>query len=394
MSQSSFTPRQIALGVLSLLLVFFVGLVGGVSGFVLLSNSHSAPIQRLRDKLGLGEDQIGVAVPVRQKVTLEESSALIDAVKKVSPAVVTVTGSQNIADFFTGTSSTQKVLSGSGFILTSDGLIITNKHVVSTANTQYKVLLSDGRTFDAKVQSLDPLNDLAVLKIDARDLPTVELGSSEQLQIGQSVFAVGNPFGEYSNTVTQGIVSGLQRHVTAEQGEDLSDLIQTDAAINQGNSGGPLLNIAGQVVGINTAIASESGGSDGVGFAIPIDSIRSAIDSVIRTGTIQRPVLGVRYQMVTKTLQQLGNLPVDYGAQIVSDKANNLPAVQSGYPAEKAGLREVDIILEVNGQRVDENNSLARRMQKFSVGDEITLTVQRGDQKLSISVKLDKAASN
>ncbi len=390
MAQSSITPRTVAVAALVLILIFLVSLVGGVSGFVLLSNSRSSAVQNLRNRLGLSADS-SVSVPVRQKVTLEEGSALIDAVKKISPAVVTVTGSQDYVNFFSGQSSTQKVVSGSGFIITSDGLIVTNKHVVSTTGIKYKVIMSDGRSFDATVQSLDPLYDLAVLKIESKDLPIVDLGSSSDLQIGQSVFAVGNPFGEYSNTVTRGIISGLQRGVSTS-GEQLQDLVQTDAAINEGNSGGPLVNLAGQVVGIKTAIASASGGSDGVGFAIPIDSIRTAIESVVKTGKIKRPVLGVRYRPVTKSLKQLANLTVDYGAQVVSDTSTGSPAVVPGYPAEKAGLREGDIILEVNGQRVDEQSSLSKRLEKFTVGDSITLKVLRGDQQLDITVKLDKAA--
>ncbi len=372
-------------GVIFLLLLanLLVGLGGGIAGYAIIADSDSSWARSLRSALQITNDS-PLAVATKKNVVLEESSSVIDAAKKVSPAVVSVTASAQVADFF-GRVSNQEIGGGTGFIITNDGLIVTNKHVVSQDAT-YKVVLNDGRIFDAVIQVKDPLNDLAILKIDAKDLPTVELGSSDALQIGQYVIAVGNALGEFKNSVTLGVVSAKERSITAgssEGGESLTDLIQTDASINPGNSGGPLVNMEGQVIGINTAIASSGGnGSIGVGFAISIDSVRSAITSVQKTGKIVRPYLGVRYAAVNKSVKQVNNLSVDYGALIVRGSGVTELAVIPGSPADKAGLLENDIILEINGERIDENNSIAKRLQRYQIGQEITLKVlSKGEEK-------------
>lgn len=372
-----------------------VGAVGGVAGFVLLSNSDSSTARYIRNAVGL-DDESKVAIPVKQNVKVEESSALIDAAKKVAPAVVSITASQNVMDFFGNSLGNQEVGGGSGFILTSDGLIATNRHVVtSAAGASLKVVLNDGRMFDAKVQATDTINDFAVLKIDAKDLPTVEFGSSDGLQIGQTVMAIGNALGEFKNSVTTGVVSAKGRRLDAgsqssSQSETLTDLIQTDAAINPGNSGGPLVNILGQVVGVNTAIATTSGGSVGIGFALPIDSLISVIDSVRSTGSIVRPYIGVRYIPVNKTVQKINNLSVDYGALVSRGNGINEVAVMSGSPADKAGIVENDIILEVNGERIDEDNPISKRIAKYSVGDEVSIKLLHKGEEKTVKVKLEK----
>lgn len=248
---------------------------------------------------------------VKQHLVLEESSAITDAVKKVSQSVVSISTTRNIQDFFSGQILQQKG-GGTGFVLTSDGLIVTNKHVVSDTTAEYSVITSDGKTYKATVLSRDSLNDLAVVKIDATGLKPVELGDSAALNVGQWVIAIGNALGEFQNSVTVGVVSAKERQLTAS-GESLDGLIQTDAAINPGNSGGPLINLAGQVVGINTAIA---GGAEGIGFAINIDSVKTALDSVLKTGKIVRPYLGVRYLSINKEIAQSSKLPVDKGALV------------------------------------------------------------------------------
>lgn len=380
-------------GLIVLLVVvnLFVGLVGGVTGFVVLSNSSSGWSTTLRKVLHVN-DATSLTIPTRETVSLTESSATIDASKKVLPAVVAISASQQVSDFF-GRVSTQEVGGGSGFILTSDGLIVTNRHVVQIGGS-YKVILGDGRILDATIKAVDPLNDLAIVKVDAKDLPTVELGSSSELQIGQTVLAIGNALAEFQNSVTQGIVSAKGRTLTtndsATTSETLTDLIQTDAAINPGNSGGPLINIKGQVVGINTVIASQSGGSEGLGFAISIDSIKNVLDSVRKTGQIIRPYLGVRTETITKSLQQLNSLPVDHGALVVrGNQSDELPVVP-GSPADKAGLQENDIILEVNGDQVNKDNPLSALIAKYQVGDVITLKIQRKGKEESIKATLDK----
>lgn len=386
--------KALGLGILSVFVLsnLLVGFVGGAAGFVFLANSKSPILTTIKTKLGV-DSNTGIAVPVKQNIRLEESSGVIDASKKVSPAVVSISTSQTVQDYF-GRVSKQEG-GGTGFILTSDGLIVTNKHVVEgSGSSTYKAVLNDGRIFDAKIQAVDPYNDLAVIKIDAKDLPTVELGSSDNLQIGQYVIAVGNALGEFKNSVTLGIISAQQRSIEAGSGmgdsEQLSGLLQTDASINKGNSGGPLVNLAGQVIGINTAIASNNGGSIGVGFAIPIDSVKSAIDSVRKNGKIVRPYLGVRYVPVTKALQGLNTLPVDYGALVSRGATATELAVLPGSPADKAGIVENDIILEVNGERIDETNSLSDRLRKYQIGNEISLKLSRKGSDVIIKVKLEE----
>lgn len=377
---------------LTLLVVInlIVGVIGGAAGFVFLANNTSPFIKEVRDQLGI-TDETGIAVPVKQNIRIEESSSVIDAAKKVSPAVVSISTSQKVQDYF-GQVSDQTTGGGTGFILTADGLIVTNKHVVE-GQTGYKVILNDGRIFDATVQAVDAYNDLAVIKIDARDLPTVDLGSSDGLQVGQYVIAVGNALGQFKNSVSLGVISATNRNLQASgtRGgtEQLSDLIQTDAAINPGNSGGPLVNLAGQVVGINTAIASTSGGSIGLGFALPIDSIRAAIDSVRKTGKIVRPYMGIRYIPVTKSLQQLNSLPVDYGALVSRGNAEELAVIPAS-PADKSGILENDIILDVNGERIDESNGLNDRLRKYSVGDEISLKISRKGAEITVKLTLEE----
>ena len=397
---NAFTSQRKSIGV-SLLILFvianlLVGLAGGVAGFVLLSNSTSRPIKSLRQALHIGENGSGLAVPVHQNITLSESSAVIDAAKKVLPSVVAISASQNVQDYF-GQVSKQETSGGSGFILTSDGLILTNRHVVS-ADAEYKVVLNDGRIFNATVQAKDTVNDLAVVKIDAKDLPAVELGSSEALSIGQSVLAIGNALGQFRNSVSLGIVSAKQRQIAAGDGsgsstETLTNLIQTDAAINPGNSGGPLVNLAGQVIGIDTAIASSGsgGGSIGIGFAIPIDPVKPVIDSVRKTGKIIRPYLGVRYVPVTKELQQLNSLSVDYGVLVSRGTQPGALAVVPGSPADQAGIKENDILLSVNGERIDDSNPLPQRISKYNVGDTVTVAILSQGKQHDVKVQLQKA---
>lgn len=378
---------------LAFLVVLMVGGAGGVIGFIGLTNSDATWAREARSILKLDELS-ELRVPIKQDLKLEESSAVIDAAKKVSPAVVSVTANATVTDFFTGQTSDREVGGGTGFIITSDGLIVTNKHVVSR-QANYKVVLNDGTIYDATIKAVDPLNDLAVIKIDAKDLPTVELGSSDALQIGQYVIAVGNALGEFKNSVTLGVVSAKDRQLdnvgTGSSAETLTDLIQTDAAINPGNSGGPLVNMAGQVVGINTAIASNSGGSIGLGFAISIDSVKTVIESVRKTGEIVRPYMGIRYVPVTKALQQLNNLSVDYGVLVSRGTTSSLElAVIPGSPADKAGIIENDILLSINGEKIDSTNTLPKRLSKFQVGDSVTVTLQRKGEEQKVTVVLEK----
>lgn len=285
----------------------------------------------------------------------------------------------------------QKVGGGTGFIISADGYILTNKHVVSDTEARYKVTLNNGTEYEAKLIGTDLFNDIGALKIEAEDLPTLELANSDDLLIGQTVIAIGNALAEFSNTVTTGVVSGIGRSIIASSGggssEKLEDVIQTDAAINPGNSGGPLLNLSGQVVGINTAISSQG---QLIGFAIPINSAKSIIKSVTESGEIVRPYLGVRYLMLSKDIAKKNNLTVENGALIIRGDDPSQLAIVPGSPADTAGLLENDIILEVDGQALNEEYTLAEAISKSSPGQEMKLKILSKGQNKEIKVRLEK----
>jgi len=258
----------------------------------------------------------GVIMREVQPVSVIEEDAVVDVVSKVNPAVVSIVVTDQAKNFVG--QPLQQTASGTGFILTEDGLIATNAHVITASNNaSFTVITQEGERFEAQVLDTDPLNDFAIVKIEASGLPVVDLGSSDQLKAGEKVIAIGNALGEYQNTVTTGIVSATNRSILAagagNRTSRLEGLIQVDAAINAGNSGGPLLNITGQVIGINTAVDA---GAENIGFAIPINDLRPAIDSVIEEGRIIRPLLGVRYIPITSEIAALNDLPVEDGALV------------------------------------------------------------------------------
>lgn len=387
-SARSNLPRKkrkfFVLAIVVVLVSLIIGMIGGVFGILAL-NANSGTLAKQ-----LGLSKITIPTTVTEKLVLEESNGMIGATDRVSPAVVSILSKQTYQDVFGRTYEASGA--GTGFIITNDGLIITNKHVVSDTNTQYTVVTADGKSHDAQVKSVDPYNDLAVVKIDATNLPVVELGDSSQMQVGQWVVAVGNSLGQYQNSVTVGVISAKNRQVDAsdqsgQNSEQLEGLLQTDAAINPGNSGGPLVNLKGQVIGINTAVAANA---QGVGFAIPIDSAKKAIDSIKQTGKIIRPYIGVRYVPITKDIAEQNKLPVDYGVLIVPGNGYGQVAVVPGSPADKAGLVENDIILEVNGDRIDANNSLITLIQKYNVGDTVELKVMSKGNNKTIKVTLEE----
>jgi serine protease Do len=329
--------------------------------------------------------QDGKEVPIQQVVQVEESSAVIDAVEKVSPAVVSIVAraGQSSPFGFGGEAG-----AGSGFIITADGLIATNRHVVSDSDLKYTVGLQDGRTFPAKIVSRDPTFDFAIIKIEADNLPIVELGSSDNVKIGERVIAIGNAFGELQNTVTAGVISARNRTIEAQDGfasvELLEGLLQTDAAINPGNSGGPLVNISGQVIGVNTATDL---GSENIGFAIAIDDAKVAIESVIKVGTIQRPFLGVRYVNLNKEIAELNELTHEQGALIVADRTGS--AVVNGSPADKLGIEEGDIILSLGEDKITPDRSLAAILRKHRPGEEIIVTWVNQDKEKQKAITLE-----
>ncbi|NQT49403.1 trypsin-like peptidase domain-containing protein, partial [Candidatus Kuenenbacteria bacterium] len=278
-----------------------------------------------------------------------------------------------------------------GFVIDADGLILTNKHVVADDKAEYSVIFNDGTKYTAEVLGRDTINDIAILKIQANDLPVVELGDSDQLEIGQTVIAIGNALSEYTNTVTKGVVSGINRSLVAGDGiggsEYIEGAIQTDAAINPGNSGGPLLNLAGQVIGINTAVNWQG---QSIGFAISINQAKTVIESVKEFGKIVRPWLGVRYIHLNSEIAEKNNIKYDYGALIVKGETVNDLAVVIDSPAFKAGLVENDIILQVNEQKLDQDRTLVNELIKFKPGDEVELKVYHAGEEQTVKVVLEE----
>jgi len=314
-------------------------------------------------------------------VTIDESSAVISAVNKVAPAVVTIRSQVGgILGNATG--------SGSGFIYDPSGFILTNKHVVEDAS-ELTVILNDGRQFPATVYGIDTLTDLAIVKIDSdSDLPYAPIGSSAGLEPGQLAIAIGNPLGEFENTVTTGVVSGLGREISATNAVQSSsdvvrNLIQTDAAINPGNSGGPLVNSAGQVIGINTAV-SES--AQGLGFAIPVDVAKPIMQQALDGQELSRPWIGIYYTPITPALADEQDLPVDHGALIASTSGQ--PAVFPGSPAEAAGLQNGDIIVAIDGEQITADSDLSMMIVPHTVGDTITLRILRGNSTSDVQLTL------
>jgi len=334
---------------------------------------------------------------ITQQKVLNEESVVIDVVEEVGPSVVTINiekeqsaSSLSIEfgpfGFFFPQSQgePQKIEQniGSGFIISKDGLVVTNKHVVEETQATYKIITKDDQSYEVQKIFRDPVNDLAILKIEANNLQPVEMGDSDKLKVGQFVIAIGTALGEFKNTVTTGVVSGLGRGITAGSAlegytERLDNVIQTDAAINPGNSGGPLLNSSGQVIGINVAIAY---GGENIGFAIPINIIKEAIDNFNQTGQFDRPFLGIRYQMISQDIALMNNIP--QGAYIVEVVADG--------PADEAGIKVGDIITQFNGQKVEDE--LNKLISQKKVGDEVQLKLWRDGQELEVNVVLQSTA--
>ncbi len=333
---------------------------------------------------------------------INEESAVIDVSKNASDSVVSIVITQdvplyedyNFEDLFLnrrrrqiGTEERQ-VGAGTGFVVTEDGLIVTNRHVVDQEDVSYTVIFNNDTRLEAEVLAKDTLFDLAFIKVKSSEkLKVLELSDSENLKVGQTVIAIGNALGEFSNSVSLGIVSGLGRNIVAGNGQNaerLTDVIQTDASINLGNSGGPLLDIEGRVVGVNVAVAGDA---ENIGFAIPVNYVKDLLKRLNDTGNIERPLLGVRYTMVDEDIKESKRLDYDYGALLISESVRE-SAVQKDSPADKAGLRDGDIILEVDGTKVDSENPLFDLVQKKSKGDKVILKVARGDNEFEVEVKL------
>lgn len=380
-------PKNFKRPLLPLLIVIVLCLAAGFGGGWLGAHAYNH-----------SNHLVATSTAAKQQYISDESQLVASIAKNVGQSVVSVDvqGQQTAQDFF-GFNQTQTTqAAGTGFIISSDGLIVTNRHVVPAGTTSVSVTLSDGTTFD-NVQVVgrtadSSSQDVAFLKIGdlkGKTLTPVTLGDSSQMQVGDRVIAIGNALGQFQNTVTEGILSGFGRDVTAgdqsgaQSNENLTDLFQTDAAINEGNSGGPLVNINGEVIGINTAIAS---GAQNIGFAQPINDLKGLISSILNGGKLEQPYLGVRYVSLTNDLAQQYNLKVTRGAYITS--GNGQQAVVSGSPADKAGLKEGDVITKVNNITIDQNNSLTAALSRFKVGDKVTLTIVRDGKTITKDVIL------
>jgi serine protease Do len=352
---------------------------------------------------GWGGSQLinGEHVVTAANYQLDEQAATIMAIKKVVPAVVSISVLDKVTtsevDLITGiakTTTDQQVKgNGTGFLISADGYIITNKHVVNIGSDQaaYKVILNSGKQYYAQLIGKDPLNDLAILKIFDKNLPYINLGDSDKLEMGTTVIAIGNVLGQFSNSATKGIISGLGRNLVAGDNsgnsEALDNVIQTDAQINPGNSGGPLIDLNGNVVGIN--VATESSGAS-IGFAIPINDAKPVINSIKTVGRIVRVRLGVRYVMITPQLAADKKLKSQSGAWLTNLTTNDAVVVPDS-PAAQVGLQEDDIILEVNSIKIADKNTLFSVVQKYKPENKIGLKVLRGDKILVKTVTLQEA---
>ncbi len=402
---------------LAVLIIFLSSSFGFLAG--LLSGSFYYSQTELSHSESEGEKEVPDAVSVIEKecppqATQEE--LIIKAVEDIWPSVVSIVVSKDVPvveqyfygplegfeEFFgdqfesqapqsgQGETEKQEIGGGSGFIISEDGMVLTNKHVVSDEDADYTVFTNDGENYSAKVLARDPVQDIAILKIEqagSQPFSTAKLGDSDSLQAGQTVIAIGSALGEFRNTVSVGVVSGLGRTITASSGgmvETLEDVIQTDAAINKGNSGGPLLNLKGEVIGINTATVV---GAQSISFAIPANKAKRGIEQVKTLGKIIYPYLGVRYVPIDERVKEENNLPVDYGALIVAGGKGEL-AVIPGSAANLAGLSENDIILEFDGEKITTDNSLSKLIMKHEPRDEISLKIMRNGQERIISATL------
>ncbi len=339
-------------------------------------------------------------------------SPIVKIVKKCLPSVVSVTMTKNLAGiesiFQLSKQSPPpipkkrkiKVGGGSGFIVSKDGLVLTNRHVMEDTKADYTLVLHNGEKVKPKILGVDPIHDIAILQIDpstgsGQDFPFLEMGDSSKLDLGEQVIAIGNALGLFKNTVSLGIVSGLSREIQAQS--ELSDsaaklrgLIQTDAAINPGNSGGPLIDMSGKVIGINAAMVF---GAENIGFALPINNAKKALEDLKKHGRIRQPFFGIRYLQINKQLKEQYDLPIDFGALVISEPELPLGknrAVISGSPAEKAGFKEADIIVEISGQRITSEVSVNDLLADFAVGQKLICKILRHGKEKMVNIILDE----
>lgn len=375
--------RKTAMTGLMLLASLAAGFAGGILG-----NSSG---------IGLSQQN----QQVQRQVISNESELVSKLASEVGAGVVSVNvEAQATQQTLFGDQDVTRQSAGTGFIISADGIVITNRHVVPQGTTTVSLTLPDGTELDnveviGRTNENDSL-DVAFLRIKdkkGKDLKPVKLGDSSKIKVGDKAIAIGNALGQFQNTVTTGVISGYGRSVEAgdeSSSETLQNLFQTDAAINQGNSGGPLVNINGEVIGVNTAVAG--GSAQNIGFAIPINDIQGLIKSVLKNGKLERPYLGVRYVILTDDYAYQFNLDTKRGAYIAPTESQ--PSILPGSPAAKAGLKEKDIIIKVNDTTVDDKNSLVSILGRFSVGDKVSLTIIRNGKEVKVDVTLEAVPSS
>jgi serine protease Do len=354
----------------------------------------------------------------------EYEKKITGAVEKVLPAVVSIAISKDVRDitkdlpleFFRlphyqefleheiehapkDEKGRIKVGGGSGFFISKDGLVLTNRHVVIDIHATYTITTPQEKKYEAVALARDPINDVAILKIDPPaggndkgKIPFIKMGGAKGLRLGQSVIAVGNALGEFQNTVSTGVISGLSRFIAASADmmghqERLRGLIQTDAAINPGNSGGPLVNLEGEVIGINVAVIF---GAQNIGFAIPIDRAKKDLEEIKKFGHIRRPFLGVRYMLLNKFLKDRFSLPIDHGALVINEGVPGDIAIIQGSPAEKSGIKEFDVITHCGGKEISDKETLEDLLSQYEVGDKVDLKVFRKGKELKLNLRLEE----
>lgn len=324
----------------------------------------------------LYQAQLKGLIPQETRTIVQEENAIISVVEKVSPSVVALGVSRRVINPFDpfATPRREDATIATGFVVSDKGIIVTNRHVVEDKNGTYSVITKDGQKYEVKKIYRDPILDLALVQIEGANFTPLELGDSAKLRVGQTVIAIGNALGRFTNTVTTGVVSGLGRRA-----ESLENLIQTDAAINPGNSGGPLLNSAGGVIGVNVATTE---GAQNIGFAIPINAIKPLVDEFLTKGTVSRPFLGIRYRFISRDVAILNEIPQGaFIQEVVLDS-----------PAEKAGISEGDIITKINGEAISEEGKLAEIISKASVGAKVELEVWRDGKELKLNVQIGESS--
>lgn len=385
-----------------IILVSLVGFISGILGSAIVYNvalkNHDVSVVQ--------EPQT-----IIKEVIQSQDDSIINVVEDVTPSVVSIIASKDVLqrkqmfnypfDFFFSPQQRettpqqeqlfkkQKVGGGTGFFVSDDGVIVTNRHVVADRNAEYTVVTSDGTEYVATVLARDDVLDFAVIKVEGDGFDAVNLGNSDEIKIGQTVIAIGNSLGEFSHSVSSGIISGVKRDIVAGGGpggvEHLSNIIQTDAAINFGNSGGPLLDLDGKVIGINTAIAQ---GAENVGFALPINQVAKLINNVKETGKISRPFVGIRYVPMTQEIREELNVSYEYGVLVVRGQNITDFAVIPNSPADESGIEEYDIILEAGGEKIDADTDLSQIIAKYNIGDTIVLKIWHKGEEKDVSVTL------